>query len=157
MHHADMIVLIDQYYEKKWFADFIVSPVEYIVKKSNCQVITIFSKKDSIAKWSQIVISVTGFIPVARILTIIKSAKAFNIKIHLISTSANETDRTNREFHFLTESLKFLKHCGNVQVECRYVSNNLFPFIEYLKYAKNIGADALMTNNDSNGSKDALV
>jgi len=157
MFHADMIVLSDQYYTKSWFAGFITSPPEYIIKKSNCQVITVFSKKDSIAQWTQIVISVTGFIPVARILTIIKSARAFNIKIHLISSSANETDRASREFHFLTESLKFLKNYGNVQVECRFVSNNMFPFTEYMKYAKSIGADALMTNNHGQVSVDPVA
>lgn len=147
MFHADMIALSDRYYTNNWFDGLFISSPEYIIKKSNCQVITVFSGKDSIAQWTQIVIAVTGFIPVVRILTIIKPVRAFNIKIHLISSSAKHTDRKSREFHFLTESLKFLKHYGNVQVECGFVSNNMFPFTEYLKYAKSIGADALMTNN----------
>lgn len=144
--HADLIILKEQQFKKHWFSSMKAFPTESMINKSNCQVIMFFSKKNTIAEWKQVVIPVTGFIPLARIHTIVKSAKIFNIKIHLIALSGNRSLKSNSGFHFLTESLKFLKHYHNIQVECKYVKNSFNPLREYIKYAKRVGADALMTN-----------
>lgn len=146
---ADLVILKDQHIKKQWYSDLIASSTELIIKKSNCQVITLFSKNNTLAEWTQVVIPVTNYIPHARILTIIKSVKAFNIKIHLIALPGNESVESKSGFHFLTESLKYLKPYNNIQVVCKYVNDNFNPLAEYIKYAKNIGADALMTNANS--------
>ncbi len=143
LFHADIVILKQQPFEKHWYNGIIISSTEYIIRNSKCQVLTLFSEKNSIAEWTQVVIPVNGFIPYARILTIIRSVKAFHIKIHLITLSGNEY---GRGFYFLTESLKYLKLYNNIQVECRYVKDNFNEPGEYMKYARNIKADVLMTN-----------
>ena len=143
LFNADLVILKQQPFEKHWYNGMITSSTEFIIRKSKCQVLTLFSKKNTISEWTQVVIPVTGFIPYNQILTLIRSVKSFHIKIHLITLSGNESERG---FYFLTESLKFLKIYSNIQVECRYVKDNFNAPGEYMKYADNIGADALMTN-----------
>lgn len=156
--NADMVILKEQHIKKPWYSNLTASSTELIIKKSNCQVLTLFSEKSTLAEWTQVVIPVTNYIPHARILTIIKSVKAFNIKIHLIALPGNESVESKSGFHFLTESLKFLKPYNNIQVVCKYVDDNFNPLAEYIKYAKNIGADALMTNaNNQAGTHNLLT
>lgn len=145
--HADLVILKEQELRKHWYSSITVSSTEFIIKKSNCQVLTIFSKKNTIAEWTQVVVPVTNFIPHARILTIIRSVKAFNIKIHLVALPGNESVESKSGFHFLTESLKYLKPYNNIQVECQYVNGNFNSLVEFIKYTKNVGADALLTNS----------
>lgn len=144
---ADLII-IKYHPSSGHFFNLFVSPVEYVIKKSNCQVITILSEKDTLSNWVHIVIPITNYIPYLRILTIIRSAKVFNIKIHIIALAVNENAKREVAFHFLTETLKLLKPSGNIQVVCKYVNDFFNPINGYFKYANNIGADAIMTNNN---------
>ena len=146
--HADLIILKEQPAKKQWYSNRISSSGELIIKKSNCQVLTLFSKKNTLAEWTQVVIPVTNAIPHTRILTIIKSVKAFHIKIHLVALPGNESIQAKSGFHFLTESLKYLKPYNNIHVECKYVDSKSDSLSEFIKYAQNIGADALLTNTN---------
>lgn len=146
---ADLVILKEQQIKTRWYNKLTASLNELIIKKSNCQVLTVFSEKNSLTEWTQIVIPVTNFIPHARILTIIKSVKAFHIKIHLIALPGNEFVESKSGFHFLTESLKFLKPYNNIQVECKYVNSNFNSLVEFIRYTKKVGADALLTNADT--------
>lgn len=152
--NADLVILKHQQLEKHWFSSIVTSSIGFIIRKSKCQVLTLFSNKNTIAEWTQVVIPVTGFIPHARILTLIKSIKAFDIKIHLITLSGNESQSG---FYFLTESLKFLKLHNNIQVECRYVKDKFNSPGEYMKYSQNIEADALITNTFNQASPGKLL
>lgn len=142
---ADLIALLQEPTKKKWFSLW-PSPVEQIIKRSPCQVITFFSDKNSIAEWKQVVIPVTDFIPELRIRTIIDTAKIFKLKIHLVTIPTGNLDNQRADFYFLTETLKRLKPAGNVQVECCCLETGNSPVASFLKYTKSVGADILMTN-----------
>jgi hypothetical protein len=142
---ADVIILKEQSLHQK-FPKIGRSPVEFIIEHSRCQVITIFSKSESLTGWRQIVIPVTNCVPEMRIKMILKMAKAFNFKIHLIAISGDEAPQTTPSFYFLTETLKLLKNAGNIQVECTYLKSNINPVSNFLKYTKTHYGDALLTN-----------
>ncbi len=142
---ADLIVLKEQPIHRR-FLTIGRSPVEFIIARSPCQVMTIFSKGECLAGWRQIVIPVTSFVPEKRIRTIVKLAKAFNFKILLIAIPGHEGAKTTPGFYFLTETLKLLKNAGNIQVECAYLKSNGNPAFDFLNYTKTHGGDALLTN-----------
>ena len=146
---ADLIVLKEQPSSRR-FLTMGRSPVEFIIAHSPCQVLTIFSKGECLAGWRQIVIPVTSFVPEKRIRTIIKLAKVFNFKIHLIAIPGHEGRKTTPSFYFLTETLKLLKNAGNIQVECAYLKSNGNPAFDFLNYTKIHASDALLTNRIHN-------
>ncbi|MEO8174975.1 MAG: universal stress protein [Sediminibacterium sp.] len=142
--NADLIVLNEMAIPKKKFL-FQKSHLEYIIEKSPCQVITLFANKDSSEGWKQVVIPVTDFIPEVRLQTIIDTAILHKLKIHLVTASGGEVDKHSTDFYFLTETLKRLKPAGNIQVECRCLTNNFGSVDSFLQYARFIKADMLMT------------
>jgi len=142
---ADMIVLKDSL-EHQNVIRFGKSPIEYIIEQSPCQVITIFSKRECLSEWQQIVIPVTDFVPERRIRTIIKVARVFNLKIHLIAFGNDADKKTTSSFYFLTETLKLLKNAGNIQVECSYLSSTAKPAFNFLNFTRTHHGDALLTN-----------
>ncbi len=144
-HKTDLIVLKEQTITKRWFR-FWQTPLEDILENSPCQVITLFSEKEKMSEWKQVVIPVTDFVPELRIQTIINIAKAWHLKIHLVTMTSGENDKRSNGFYFLTEALKRLKHSGSIQVECKYLEMQSNPSFGYLAYANSIGADVLMTN-----------
>lgn len=150
--HADTIVLKDDAKDDKWYY-VNESPVAYILRKSTCQIITLFTNNDTINAWQNVVLPVTSFIPQARLQTIIKAARAFKIKIHLIGT-----DHTNSGFYFLTETLKILKSTGNIKVECQYLDAGNSDVNSFLRYCHLVHADALITSVEvKNANKKSIV
>lgn len=146
---ADLIALAeDPKHTKRTF--FKISPLEQIIEKSPCQVITFFPGRHSMQEWKQVVIPVTRCIPVTRIQTIVDVAKQLSLKIHLVTMSGREIAGQASDFYFLTETLKRLKPAGNIQVECRCLKNESNPVSGFISYARSIGADLLMTNIRSN-------
>lgn len=143
---TDLIILKEQTITKRWFR-FWQTPLEEILENSPCQVITLFSEKDKMTEWKQVVIPVTDFVPELRIQTIINVAKACHLKIHLVTMTTGENDKRSNGFYFLTEALKRLKQSGNIQVECKYLPMQSNPAFGYLSYANSIEADVLMTNH----------
>jgi hypothetical protein len=143
------LVALPNYEKKHWRDFFSSSKNEYIIKNNPCQVITFISKKNSISQWKNIIIPVTNFIPEKRIKTIIELVKSYNIKLHLIAFSSNTIVSHKSNFYYLTETLKILKASGNIQVECKCINLKSSQLFSIFKYAKEINADAVITNNNS--------
>lgn len=143
---ADLLVLKEQPVKKRWFR-FWHTTVEYLIEKSPCQVITLFSEKEKMTDWKQVVIPVTNFVPELRIQTISNIAKALKLKIYLVTMANGEHDKRTSGFYFLTETLKRLKHNASIQVECKYLETESNAIFGFLKYANSIGADLMMTNS----------
>ena len=141
---ADLIVLNEMAIPKNKFP-LLKSHLEFIIEKSHCQVITLFNTKTPVAAWKQVVIPITDFIPETRLQTILETAIAQKMKIHLITVTSGEVGQRSADFYFLTETLKRLKPAANVQVECKCLSNNYGPVDSFLNYARSVGADLLMT------------
>lgn len=138
--NADTIVLKTEFKYSKWY--FINEPpVAYLLRKSNCQTITLFTNNSSIYSWQNVVLPVSSFIPRTQLQIIIKAARSFKIKIHLIGT-----DHTNEGFYFLTETLKILKSTGNIKVECQYLNIMYNDVSGLFKYCDLVNADALITS-----------
>lgn len=152
---ADLLVLKNKPEKKKWFS-FRKSPVEYLIAKSRCQVLTLYTDKKSIAEWKEVVIPITDFIPEQRIHAIIKLARAFKFKIHLIAMPSN-AQYTPSGFHFLAQTLKMLRPSENIQVECKYVERSLNPVHSFLEYTNLVHADALMTNMKKQKNKQGFT
>jgi hypothetical protein len=143
---ADLLILKEQPVKKRWFR-FWHTAVEYVIEKCPCQVITLFSEKEKMAEWKQVVIPVTNFVPELRIQTISNIAKALKLKIYLVTMANGEHDKRSSGFYFLTETLKRLKHNASIQVECKYLETESNAVFGFLKYANSIGADLMMTNS----------
>lgn len=142
---ADLLVLPEQKEERKKFRIW-KTPLEYIMGKSPCQVITLSAKNQTINDWKQIVIPITDFIPEQRIRTIIDIAKTLKLKIHLITVSPPDSAKKPNGFFFLTETLKRLKPLANIQVECKFLPMEKNPAYSYIQYTGRVGADVLLTN-----------
>lgn len=146
---ADMIALgEDPKHVKTSF--FRKSSLEYIIEKSPCQVITFFPGKHSMLEWKQVVMPVTHCVPETRIQAIVDIARQLKLKIHLVTVSAAEKTGHGSDFYFLTETLKRLKPAGNIQIECKCLKENSNPVLSFIRYARSIGADLLMTNMHAN-------
>jgi nucleotide-binding universal stress UspA family protein len=150
----DLIVLHERAIPRRKFA-LLNSNLTYIIEKSPCQVITLFTNPASAKGWQQVVIPVTDFIPELRIQTILETAVSLKLKIHLVTVTAGEIDTRTSDFYFLTETLKRLKPAGNIQVECKCLKNSFGPIDSFLQYTRSVGADILMTrmaNSEKNAS-----
>lgn len=121
-------------------------PAEYIVSRSPCQVITIFSSKESLFEWKEIVLPVTDFIPELRIRTIMDIARVLKLKVHLVTTTTSDFGKRSTEFYYLTETLKRLKQAAHIQVECSCIKRGFSGQAGFLEYARTVNADLLMTN-----------
>ncbi len=143
--NASLIVL-PKIEQKKWYSFFNLSNNNYIIEKSPCQVISFISDTDTIVNWKNIVIPITNFIPELRIKTIIDIVKSYDIKLHLIAFSSNTIVSHKSNFYYLTETLKILKASGNIQVECKCLTPKQSLQTAVLKYAKEVNADAIITN-----------
>jgi nucleotide-binding universal stress UspA family protein len=132
----DLIVLHERAIPRRKFA-LLNSNLTYIIEKSPCQVITLFTN------------------PALRIQTILETAVSLKLKIHLVTVTAGEIDTRTSDFYFLTETLKRLKPAGNIQVECKCLKNSFGPIDSFLQYTRSVGADILMTrmaNSEKNAS-----
>ncbi len=147
--NADLVVLKDKPVQRKWFT-FRKSPIEYLIAKCPCQVLTLYSNKTSMAEWKDIVIPITDFIPEQRVHTILKLAKVYKFKIHLIASPINANNSHPATFHFFTETLKMLKPSGNIQVQCEYLDEPGNQVHRFVEYTNRICADALMTKMKDN-------
>ncbi len=143
--NADLVVLQADKNKRRWY-QFWQTPVENIIEKSPCQVMTFFSDKKTIAEWKHIVIPVTDFVPEARISTILAIAQLFSFKIHLVTVSDGGVEDHSKEYFFLTEALKRLKPAVDVKVECRVLAFGSSVVASFMGYARQVGADILMTN-----------
>ncbi|NCI46803.1 universal stress protein [Sediminibacterium soli] len=119
--------------------------LEYLIEESHCQVVSFLSDTTSIGQWKQVVMPVTDFVPETRIRTIAEIARSFRLKVHLIAVPAQHSN-PDQDFYFLTETLKRLKPLGNIQVECRCLKQNGNHTHSFLRYAKEVGADIILTN-----------
>lgn len=140
---ADMIALSESHEEN---APRRRVSAEYIVNRSPCQVITIFSSKDSLFEWKEIVLPVTDFIPELRIRTIMDIARVLTLKVHLVTTTTSDFGKRSTEFYYLTETLKRLKQATHIQVECSCLRRGFSGQAGFLEYARSVNADLLMTN-----------
>ncbi|MBS4043258.1 MAG: universal stress protein [Chitinophagaceae bacterium] len=147
------LIALNHHQEKSWVNIFLPTRNNYIIDKSPCQVITFITEGNSISNWRNIVIPVTNFIPENRINTIIEIVKYYNIKLHLIAFSTNTIVSHKSNFYYLTETLKLLKASGNIQVECKCINPNSSNFKSILQYAKEVKADAIITNKKLNISE----
>lgn len=141
---ADMIAVSGESFRKPDF--FGRHFLEYLIEKSPCQVISFLSGASAMDQWKQVVIPVTDFIPETRIHTIAEIARTYHLKIHLVAIASNHQGQHSNDFYFLTETLKKLKHVGNIQVTCKCLKEQGKEAIHFLKYAKEVGADILMTS-----------
>lgn len=153
---ADVIALM-QPMERSWLDNIIKNPVEYVIEKSKCQVITFFSEKEHISDWKNIVIPVTDFIPEQRIKTILEIARAYKIKLHLVTLGDPNPAVQGPGFPFVTGALKLLKSMGNVQVECCCIQKTSGRVNCYMDYAKLVNADVLMTRVKPAGDHGSLL
>lgn len=142
--NADLLVLKNLPEKKKWFW-FSKSPVEYLIAKSRCQVLTLCSDKKSITEWKDVVLPVTDFIPEQRIHVIRKLADSCKLRVHLIALQAN-VENNPSGFNILAHTLKVLNASENIRVEYKYVARSVNPAHRFIEYANLIHADALMTN-----------
>jgi nucleotide-binding universal stress UspA family protein len=131
---------------RKWWAGFKRDPVETVMRRSPCQVMTLFSEAPSTSEWKNIVIPVIGFIPEIRIKTIYRIARNSQVKIHLVTLDNTGAGQSSPEFSFIMDTLKILKSAGNIQVECSCIKRSANPEQSFVQYADKIQADVLMTS-----------
>jgi nucleotide-binding universal stress UspA family protein len=131
---------------RRWLAGFRRNPVETVMRRSPCQVMTLFSVAPSTSEWKNIVIPVIGFIPEIRIKTIYHIARNSQVKIHLVTLDNTGAGRNNPEFSFIMDTLKILKSAGNIQVECSCIKRSANPEHSFVEYADRVHADVLLTS-----------
>ncbi|MES2331278.1 MAG: universal stress protein [Bacteroidota bacterium] len=153
---ADLIILNERTIPRKKITS-LKSNLEYIIEKSPCQVITLFATQSNNEGWKQVVIPITDFIPEIRLQTILESAITLQMKVHLVTVTSGKVDKRSADFYYLTETLKRLKPAANLQVECRCLKNSYSPIDSFLKYARSVGADILMTRMMHTEKKSAVV
>ncbi|HQR93742.1 MAG TPA: universal stress protein [Sediminibacterium sp.] len=141
---ADLIVLNEAAIPRKKITS-LKSNLEYIIEKSQCQVITLLTPQTQKVGWNLVVIPITDFIPEIRLQTILETAILQQMKVHLITITPEETGQSSADFFYLTETLKRLKPAANLQVECHCLKNSYNPIDSFLHYARSVGADLLMT------------
>jgi nucleotide-binding universal stress UspA family protein len=117
-----------------------------VIEKSPCQVITLLSGSRDISDWKQVVIPVNDYIPEARIQALAGIAGQMPLKVHLVTSVQPESTAQDHEFYFITETIKRLKPAGNIQVQCGSIGTNGNSVVAFLRYARKVGADLLMTN-----------
>ncbi|MEO8171520.1 MAG: universal stress protein [Sediminibacterium sp.] len=148
---ADLVVL-PKPGKQGWKSFFYGDPIESVIQKSTCQVVTFFSESSSIHEWKNIVIPVQGFIPELRIKTIFRIARKNRIKIHLITLNQPVKDFATPQFPFIVDTLKMLKSAGNIQIQCSCIKRNKNAEHSFIEYANSVHADALMTNKRIKGN-----
>ncbi|NCI50821.1 universal stress protein [Sediminibacterium roseum] len=128
--------------EQRWWTIFKNDPLETVMRRSPCQVMTLFSSAPGTNEWKNIVIPVTGFVPETRLKTIYPVARNNKVKIHLITIDNNDN---SPQFSFIMDTLKILKAAGNIQVECNCIKRSMNPEQSFVEYAGRVNADVLMT------------
>jgi nucleotide-binding universal stress UspA family protein len=141
---ADLIVLIEAAIPPKKITS-LKSNLEFIIEKSHCQVITLFTPQTQRAGWKLVVIPITDYVPEMRLQTILETAISQQMKVHLVTVTSGEPGKRSADFYYLTETLKRLKPAANLQVECHCLKNNYSAVDSFLRYARSVGADLLMT------------
>lgn len=141
---ADVVAISEHGADKQRFLSR--PALSNIIEHCRCQVITVLSGSRDISGWKQVVMPVSSYVPEARIQAIARIAGQVPMKIHLVTATQADSQARESQFYFITETIKRLKPAGNIQVQCGSVGINGNSARAFLKYAKQIGADLLITN-----------
>lgn len=140
------LLLLQENPRLSWFEKLFGTATERIIKKCACQVIIIMNNPVSIPAWHDLVMPVSGVLPVQRMKTIIGYVKKYGIKIHLVTSSIRKENTPDKAFQVLVDALKTIKSYGDIPVECISLDGEDITKAA-MDYASSIKADAIMTNN----------
>jgi K+-sensing histidine kinase KdpD len=117
--------------------------VNRVAARTNCPVLSLCDL--SFNGIRNIVLPITGYLPMRRIMLATYLARTFNASIHLISLTGTDTAANSRNHAYLQKTFQLLKENTSLAVKCNTMEGTSIADTT-LEYAKRIKADLILAN-----------
>lgn len=141
IHHIDLILAQKSHHLLPFFPMGL--DVNRVAARTNCPVLSLCDL--SFNGIRNIVLPITGYLPMRRIMLATYLARTFNASVHLISLTSSDATANSRNQAYLQKTFQLLKENTSVAVKCNTMEGRSIADTA-LEYAKRIKADLILAN-----------